>query len=63
MSASVVSGIDNPPNSQAARQGAASLANRLRLKLIVAHPAEASHIPAVLIVPHGATERLSGVSR
>jgi nucleotide-binding universal stress UspA family protein len=53
MSASIVCGVDGSPDSQAALRVAARLADRLRLKLVVAHVAEPAHIPYAAAAPFG----------
>jgi nucleotide-binding universal stress UspA family protein len=57
LSTSIVCGVDDSPDSQAALRIAASLADRLRLKLVVAHVAEPDHIPYAAAAPFG---RVSG---
>ena len=57
MSTSIVCGVDDSPDSQAALRIAASLADRLRLKLVVAHVAQPDHIPYAAAAPFG---RVSG---
>lgn len=57
MSTSIVCGVDDSPDSQAAVRIAASLADRLRLRLVVAHVAEPDHIPYAAAAPFG---RVSG---
>lgn len=53
MSASVVCGVDGSAYSQAALQVAARLADRLQLRLVVAHVAEAAFIPYAAAAPFG----------
>jgi nucleotide-binding universal stress UspA family protein len=55
MSASIVCGVDGSPDSQAALQVAAGLANRLQLRLVVAHVAEPSYIPYAASAPFDGT--------
>jgi nucleotide-binding universal stress UspA family protein len=55
MSASIVCGVDGSPDSQAALQVAARLANRLQLRLVVAHVAEPAYIPYAAAAPFGGT--------
>ena len=45
MSASIVCGVDGSAEARAALQVAAGLAERLRLRLVVAHVAEPAYIP------------------
>ena len=53
MSTTILCGVDDSPDSQAALGIAASLADRLRLKLVVAHVAEPDHIPYAAAAPFG----------
>jgi nucleotide-binding universal stress UspA family protein len=53
VSASIVSGVDGSPDSQAALRVAAGLANRLQLRLVVAHVAEPAYIPYGAAAPFG----------
>ncbi len=55
MSASIVCGVDGSPDSQAALQVAAGLADRLQLRLVVAHVAEPAYIPYAASAPFGGT--------
>ena len=53
MSASVVCGVDGSPDSRAALGVAARLADRLQLRLVVAHVAEPEYIPYAAAAPFG----------
>ena len=53
MSASIVCGVDGSADSHAALQVAARLAERLQLRLVVAHVAEAAFIPYAAAAPFG----------
>lgn len=55
MSTSILCGVDDSPDSQVALRIAASLADRLRLKLVVAHVAEPAHTPYAAAAPFGRT--------
>jgi nucleotide-binding universal stress UspA family protein len=53
MSASIVCGVDGSADSQAALRVAARLADRLDLRLVVAHVAEPDYIPYAAAAPFG----------
>jgi nucleotide-binding universal stress UspA family protein len=53
MSTSIVCGVDGSPDSQAALQVAARLAERLKLRLVVAHVAEPTFVPYAAAAPFG----------
>ena len=53
MSASIVCGVDGSADSQNALRVAARLANRLQLRLVVAHVAEPAYIPYAAAAPFG----------
>jgi nucleotide-binding universal stress UspA family protein len=55
MSASIVCGVDGSPDSQAALEVAARLAERLGLRLVVSHAAEPAYIPYASAFPFGGT--------
>ena len=57
MSASIVCGVDGSADAQAALQVASDLAERLELRLVVAHVAEPAYIPYAAAAPFG---RMSG---
>jgi nucleotide-binding universal stress UspA family protein len=51
MSASIVCGVDGSADSEAALQVAARLADRLQLRLVVAHVAQSSYTPYAASAP------------
>jgi nucleotide-binding universal stress UspA family protein len=53
MSRSIVCGVDGSPESEAALQVAARLAEQLELGLVVAHVAEPAHVPYAGAAPFG----------
>jgi nucleotide-binding universal stress UspA family protein len=53
MSTSIVCGVDGSPDSQAALQRAARLAERLNLRLVTAHVAEPAYVPYAAAAPFG----------
>lgn len=53
---SIVCGVDGSPESQAALAVAARLADRLDLRLVVAHVAEPPHVPYAAAAPFGGVE-------
>lgn len=53
MSASIVCGVDGSLDAQAALEVAAGLAERLQLRLVVAHVAEPAYIPYAAAAPFG----------
>ena len=53
MSTSIVCGVDGSADSQAALQVAARLADRLELRLVVAHIAEPAFVPYAAAAPFG----------
>jgi nucleotide-binding universal stress UspA family protein len=53
MSASIVCGVDGSPDAQAALEVAAGMAERLQLRLVVAHIAEPAYIPYAAAAPFG----------
>ena len=53
MSTSIVCGVDGSADSQAALQVAARLADRLKLRLVVAHVAEPAFVPYAAAAPFG----------
>jgi nucleotide-binding universal stress UspA family protein len=53
MSTSIVCGVDASPDSHAALRLAARLADRLGLRLVVAHVAEPAYIPYAAAAPFG----------
>jgi nucleotide-binding universal stress UspA family protein len=53
MRTSIVCGVDASPDSQAALQVAARLAQQLNLRLIAAHVAEPAHVPYAAAAPFG----------
>jgi nucleotide-binding universal stress UspA family protein len=53
MSTSIVCGVDGSPDSQAALEVAARLADRLELSLVVAHIAEPARVPYAAAAPFG----------
>jgi nucleotide-binding universal stress UspA family protein len=53
MSASIICGVDGSADAQAALQVAVGLAERLELRLVVAHVAEPAYIPYAAAAPFG----------
>lgn len=53
MRTSIVCGVDGSPDSQAALQVAARLAQQLNLRLIAAHVAEPAYVPYAAAAPFG----------
>jgi nucleotide-binding universal stress UspA family protein len=53
MSASIVCGVDGSGDSQDALRVAARLADRLQLRLVVAHVAEPAYVPYAAAAPFG----------
>jgi nucleotide-binding universal stress UspA family protein len=53
MSASIICGVDGSPDAEAALRVAAQLADRLQLRLVVAHVAEPAYVPYAAAVPFG----------
>jgi nucleotide-binding universal stress UspA family protein len=53
MTTAVVCGVDGSPDAQAALQVAARLAERLDLRLVVAHVAEPAFVPYAAAAPFG----------
>jgi nucleotide-binding universal stress UspA family protein len=53
MSAAIVCGVDGSADARAALQVAAGLAERLQLRLVVAHVAEPAYIPYAAAAPLG----------
>jgi nucleotide-binding universal stress UspA family protein len=53
MSTSIICGVDGSPESRAALRVAARLADRLQLRLVVAHVAEPGYVPYAAAAPFG----------
>ena len=53
MSRSIICGVDGSADSEVALKTAVQLSNRLGLKLVVAHVAEAAYIPYAAAAPFG----------
>jgi nucleotide-binding universal stress UspA family protein len=53
MRTAIVCGVDGSPDSQAAPQVAARLADRLELRLVSAHVAEPAYVPYAAAAPFG----------